>query len=298
MSKETITSFKSALKYYREGIGKGNRSKSIPKNVGQWLYPIAIEKKYYKFIQSTIKQYGDYVRESIIPMLPRWIKERDWQDNITDKKLLELPAISDIVDDFEEEFEADMEYLQNKDKEIFEEKKKQLEQALYVIAISMSIFNLAQFIKIVKNSTHVTPVSPELWMDFLLKSWVKQNVALCKGLSQELQKNISIIVENGFQKGIHADEIARQLHKKIRIFETYRSRLIARDQISKLDGLFTKKRQEDIGIDTYFWRTVLDERVRTRHKTLHNKLCRWDNLLCNVLCLVLTRSSRTGEDKA
>ena len=41
-----------------------------------------------------------------------------------------------------------------------------------------------------------------------------------------------------------------------------RARLIARDQIGKLTAQLTEKRSTAIGLDTYTWRTAMDERVR------------------------------------
>lgn len=275
-SKESVENFKSVLKYQRIQMGANNRAKPLPKNPGQWLYPIAIERDYYKLIKSYITQFTGYIKEFIIPMLPRWINERELSDVITDK-LNDLPAIEEILDNFESEFESDLQALQDMDTDIFEKNRKEIMNALFGIGFSIYLFNDKQFQKIVKNTIHVNPVLNEPWKEALLNNWVNKNVNLIRGLEQETLKDISRIIYDGYSDGLTADEIARQLNKKIKGIEGYRSKLIARDQTSKLNGLLTKKRQNEIGVETYFWVTALDERVRSKHKSLHNVLCKWSD---------------------
>lgn len=70
-----------------------------------------------------------------------------------------------------------------------------------------------------------------------------------------------------------------------------RSKLIARDQTSKLTAELQKQRMLAVGVSTYFWRTVRDHRVvgdpvgaypkgsdkHGDHYHLDGKLCRWDD---------------------
>ena len=52
--------------------------------------------------------------------------------------------------------------------------------------------------------------------------------------------------------------------------------LIARDQISKLNGQLNKVRQTSAGITKFVWRTQKDDRVRPRHRQLHGKEFGWE----------------------
>jgi uncharacterized protein with gpF-like domain len=70
-----------------------------------------------------------------------------------------------------------------------------------------------------------------------------------------------------------------------------RAKLIARDQTNKLVGSVNQARQQSIGIETYRWRTVRDQRVVGRpggrypegnkvhgnHYKMEGMLCKWDD---------------------
>lgn len=55
-----------------------------------------------------------------------------------------------------------------------------------------------------------------------------------------------------------------------------RAALIAVDQIGKFNGIITKLRQEKLGIKSYIWRSVGDERVRVTHKAFNGNKFSWD----------------------
>jgi SPP1 gp7 family putative phage head morphogenesis protein len=56
-----------------------------------------------------------------------------------------------------------------------------------------------------------------------------------------------------------------------------RARLIARDQMAKLNGALNRSQQEDIGVTGYRWRTSSDERVRKSHARNDGRQFDWDN---------------------
>ena len=56
-----------------------------------------------------------------------------------------------------------------------------------------------------------------------------------------------------------------------------RARLIARDQVSKLNGQITQGRNQALGLDLYVWSDSSDERVRESHDVMDGKVCRWDD---------------------
>ena len=80
----------------------------------------------------------------------------------------------------------------------------------------------------------------------------------------------------------------KEIRKLDTQIEGWRARLIARDQVGKLNGALTKRRMSDAGIDKYTWMTANDERVRGNpsgpwknavpsHYIMNNMVCRWDD---------------------
>jgi SPP1 gp7 family putative phage head morphogenesis protein len=92
----------------------------------------------------------------------------------------------------------------------------------------------------------------------------EQNIKLRKLLTQAL-------IENQPQR-----QIAAMLRKEFNSSKS-RARLIARDQVLKLNGRTNRVKQEALGIDKYVWRTVKDDRVRNRHKELDGRVFSWDD---------------------
>ncbi len=94
---------------------------------------------------------------------------------------------------------------------------------------------------------------------------------LITNVSQQLKSNISREISDGMANGESYQSIRKRILSQgvsgisgKAPFETAgkRARLIARDQIGKLNGRITRARQEQLGITRYIWRSVLDERVR------------------------------------
>jgi SPP1 gp7 family putative phage head morphogenesis protein len=55
-----------------------------------------------------------------------------------------------------------------------------------------------------------------------------------------------------------------------------RAKLIARDQMNKMNAGFNRVRQDDLGIESYIWWTSQDERTRPEHLALHGQTFQWD----------------------
>ena len=54
-----------------------------------------------------------------------------------------------------------------------------------------------------------------------------------------------------------------------------RAKVIARDQVGKLNGQLTQARQQALGITEYVWRTSRDQRVRDAHADRDGRRFRW-----------------------
>lgn len=98
--------------------------------------------------------------------------------------------------------------------------------------------------------------------------------ALISSVTGELRQRIAVAALSGIY-GESTDTVAREIQAATgHAFR--RSRLIARDQMSKLHGDMNEFRQRQIGVDAYTWRTILDGRERAHHHDRNGKLYSWN----------------------
>ena len=90
---------------------------------------------------------------------------------------------------------------------------------------------------------------------------VSTAVALIKGITDELAKQVEVTIMQGVTQGKSNAQIAAALDQNFK-FGKKRSALIARDQAAKFNAALNRTRQQQAGVTTYIWWTMQDERVR------------------------------------
>lgn len=236
------------------------------KNAGVWLYPTAIEREYTRLIRRVFLPFVSVVIKDIKPLLASWVRENRRRD-----------AWSDDLDEVNKDYRA----LQ---REVFDENEKELREEILAIAILIARFNKTQQVKFVSGSLGVDRgvvsgvLGSEPWLDPLLQAWTTNNVNLIKGLTDEYYKKINNAVITGLQNDSSAKNLAKELTKINKNFARSRTKLIARDQTNKLNGVLVQRRQEDVGIEWYWWETARDEAVRKpKHSNMQSKICKWSD---------------------
>lgn len=104
---------------------------------------------------------------------------------------------------------------------------------------------------------------------------ISANVALIKSIPNQYVDKLEALVHSAFQTGQTNEELAQAI-KKLGQTTDFRARLIASDQMGKINGQINKARQVSMGVETYTWQTANDERVRPDHQHKHGKTFRWD----------------------
>jgi SPP1 gp7 family putative phage head morphogenesis protein len=111
----------------------------------------------------------------------------------------------------------------------------------------------------------------EPWLRPELAGWAKVNASLITSLEDDGIRAIERWTLQGLRTGQRHEQITakiqevfgRDLTSKLGASGMRaRAKLIARDQVSKLNADLTKHRQQAAGVTGYLWRTSLDERVR------------------------------------
>jgi SPP1 gp7 family putative phage head morphogenesis protein len=124
-----------------------------------------------------------------------------------------------------------------------------------------SAWNNVQWRKTMKSVLGVDFFQREPWLSDIMKSFEKENVGLIKSITDQAVNNIEGMVHRGVTNGDRFTKIQKQIQNQFDVTKN-RARLIARDQVSKLNGQITMTRQQSLGIERYVWSTSLDERVR------------------------------------
>jgi SPP1 gp7 family putative phage head morphogenesis protein len=109
-----------------------------------------------------------------------------------------------------------------------------------------------------------------------LTQWQQANAKLIKDVTFQQASRINEIVLNGVRGGLSSKEIRAQIKATTGLAQR-RAKLIADDQVGKLNADIDRKQQLELGVEEYTWRTGQDERVRPSHRVLDGKICRWDN---------------------
>lgn len=101
-----------------------------------------------------------------------------------------------------------------------------------------------------------------------------RNAALIKGLADDAVKRVQQTVTNAVINGRSATDLKKALTRQFQISDS-RARLIARDQIAKVNSELNAFRHQQAGLTEYVWRTSADERVRERHRKLEGKVYKY-----------------------
>lgn len=170
----------------------------------------------------------------------------------------------------------------------FEDMNIELEQQASSFGLERKLANLANLTRKLTIKEWKKVVKATLGVDILddyylgefyreqLKKWTEENVVLIKTITKDTLSQMENIVQEGFKTGKTTTSIVKEIQSTYGVEKRY-ARLIARDQMAKLNADLTKTQQQDAGVEEYIWSTSGDGRVRDRHRSLNNKTFRWDD---------------------
>ena len=103
----------------------------------------------------------------------------------------------------------------------------------------------------------------------------KVNVELIKSIPAQYLEKVREAVEKSFATGQRWESTVEAIQHAGEVTKS-RAKLIARDQVSKINADFNRIRQTSIGIKQYTWSTARDERVRSSHRALDGTTQEWN----------------------
>lgn len=132
----------------------------------------------------------------------------------------------------------------------------------------LDIFNQPQ-----QRSVNIFRSEP--WLkEELETNFIKGNVSLIKNVGDTVAQRIELAVLDSVETGKGYRELTKEIIK-ISEYGKDRARLIAVDQIGKLNGNISKARFQKIGLEAYIWYTSGDNRVRPDHALKNNTKRLW-----------------------
>lgn len=153
--------------------------------------------------------------------------------------------------------------------------QERLEKLTKQIAEATSEHQKAQLFRQVKSTIGIDlPSILDKGLSARVKQFTAENVALIKTLPQTYFDDIEKRVLAGMRAGTRHEVIATELEDRLGVAES-RAKLIARDQVLKFNGELNGIRQQALGIESYIWRTVQDNRVREEHAEREGQIYKW-----------------------
>ena len=225
--------------------------------------PRAIENRYRAELVAFVRELERQISERLIAKLPALVAERD---QIADQR---TDAWDQQVDQIIQSLTA-----------FGTVQAERLAASLEARATSISNWNKESFAKAMRQVIGVDVFAPSASQSEALRvelgSWARENARLIKSIPQDMLMQVEGIAQRGLRSGRSQRDIAADIRSRFEVTES-RAKLIARDQVAKLNGDLTRSRQQAIGIDMYVWRDSDDSRVREDHSVMDGKLCRWDD---------------------
>lgn len=130
----------------------------------------------------------------------------------------------------------------------------------------------------------------------LLEIRAAATAALIQSVTADIHGRVAQAALAGIY-GAGTDAVARQIAEALGVAQR-RARLIARDQMAKLNSDMNEHRQQQIGVKRYRWKTLLDGRERDHHRERNNDVFHWNapppgghpgreiNCRCRALALI------------
>jgi len=235
------------------------------RRVPRQLQPDAIRLAYYNEIRlSVLAPMKQVVAEQIVPELPALANAAATvHDAIGARGGSYGDYVVKLVDRAARHFFAEF-------------TNKKLADLARSFADRTSVFQRQQLSRQFAQTLGIDVVMAEPWLVPRLRAWATQNASLIKSVPQRYFAEIESRTLEGLRTGERAEDIAKTYAERYGVSES-RAMLIARDQIGKLTGQLNKVRQQALGVESFTWRTVGDERVREEHEELEGRMFKWND---------------------
>lgn len=242
-------------------LNRKRGKKIVPENV--ITYPEDLEIKYGRDLVRIIRGMRIEVMKQLEPIIQRMEAEEIKTDALDDVRLIETVESIDVV--MGRELNRS-EWVRN----------------VRTTAEGVSNHNARELGEIITIDPNNSADQSDI------DAFIRENVDLIQGFGSQTQQRMRERVARAIREGTNGKQLRDIIQRTFGVSES-RARLLARDQVGKLNGDLNRNRQTRAGVTQYKWLTVNDERVRGkkrskngkivgrgRHWQLHGKIFSWD----------------------
>lgn len=240
-------------------IAPGREIKRLP----PWLYPLTAERRYVADLTAWTVSVCASIREEIGLTLPGIIMQRDLELGINRGDAgMGWGWLESLSSSFKKAIPRAIQSVRAKFN-------------LRDIARKVSETNKRQWHRILRKQYRVDVIKSESWLEPRLIEWERRNIALIESIPADYVQRLEGKIIDAVQRGMTAKQVTA-IVLNVYPLPKARARLIARDQVGKLNGQLTQLRQEALGVKEYIWRGVMDSRERASHVAHEKKRYLWD----------------------
>lgn len=243
----------------RTALGRRQRIRKrrrLPKQ----LEPRPIALAYFAVLRQLLERARELVQRRLVPRLPAIAAARGDRAIRTDAGSRDVNKLMDEV--------ADQFYRGLGGRE--------LEALAGSFASRTSEFQRRELNKQLQAAVGVEVPYTDRKLRPMIDDFVAENVALIKSIPQRFFDQVEQQVISGVREGLRWEDLADKIQQRYNVAESS-AKLVARDQVGKFYGELNKVRQEELGVGSYIWRTVSDNRVREEHEARDGKKFKWED---------------------
>lgn len=228
-------------------------------------YPMGLERLYAKELRAYVRKEMEIIKEHVPEMVGAVMKNRirvdeDEPDEESDWIAVLLALIFADV--------SRSVFVRDKVEKIFRD---------------VQIFADSQWNRVMESTFGGATALPAGYLEDMRKIkelFLYQNLKLIKSIDDDIREGLYYTLERNVVSSVDVDDVERQIVdyiKKRTEMAEKRAVLIGSDQVGKLYGQINQYYQQKNGIESYVWRTMMDNRVRPEHRAREGKIFRWDN---------------------
>lgn len=250
---------------------KTNGKKATRAITSPRAYPHGIENEYYRKLKGFYKPLTDYVKKYISENLEPLLRG--------DSNEIRLDAIPGdsyrrMIYNLENWLSIYMPDISNTPESA---NNNVILTSLGKTADEAIEFGEKEFSKILKKGINVNVPTTAPWWNDMKASWAEDNYTLIVSNARKYVDKINVLTEQAIVNGMSPQKLMREIQKATEGLSEKHCKLLARDQMGKLNGQITQAQMEEVGLEMYVWSTSADDRVRDSHAVMEGLLCRWDD---------------------